>query len=57
MPVLWLVAQGFVGGPEAGQGGRFAVDQVVDQWRGDQVQALGEQATGGGEGGSGSGSA
>lgn len=47
MPVLLLVAQGFIGRLEAGKGCRFAVHQVIDQRRGDQVQTLGEQSTGG----------
>ena len=38
VPVPVLGAQGPVGGPEAGQGGRFAVHHVVDRWRGPGIR-------------------
>jgi hypothetical protein len=47
VPVLALVAQGFVDRAEPGEGGRLAVLHVVGHRQGDQVQALGEQSPGG----------
>ncbi|MEV0920247.1 hypothetical protein AB0I93_39215 [Streptomyces sp. NPDC049967] len=51
--VFLLRAQSLVCGSETGNGGRVAVLHLVEQRRGDQVQAFGEQAAGdrGGRGG------